>query len=88
MNDIIQTGVTITVSVLCVLFILIAICCCIFKQQRRVADVIDEDENPTYGDYLHPNPRVEVVDSNTYYSSDYEAGTGTSRTTDNNPLYE
>ena len=88
MNDLIQTGVTIAVSVLCVLFILIAIFCCIFKQRRREADVIDEDENPTYGNYFHPNPRVEVVDSNTYYSSDYEAGTGTSRTTDNNPLYE
>ena len=48
----------------------------------------DEDENPTYGDYYDPNPRMEVEDTNAYYSSDYEAGTGMSRTTDNNPYYE
>ena len=45
-----------------------------------------EDENPTYGDYFDPDPRVEVEDSNSYYSSDYETGTG--RTTDNNPHYD
>ena len=28
------------------------------------------------------------VQSNAYYSSDYEAGTGISKTTDNNPDYE
>ena len=87
----IQTGVAITVPVLLFLLILIAILLCIFKKRRatmRAAVARYEDENPTYGDYFDPNPRVEVEDTNAYYSSDYEAGTGTSRTTDNNPYYE
>ena len=55
---------------------------------KREADVTDDDENPTYGDYFDPDPRMEVEDTNDYYSSDYEAGTGRSKTTDNNPYYE
>ena len=47
-----------------------------------------DGENPTYGDYSDPDPKMEVKDSNAYYSSDYEAGTGGSRATDNNPYYE
>ena len=46
-----------------------------------------DDENPVYGDYFDPDPRMEVEDTNDYYSSDYEP-VGTSRATDNNPLYE
>ena len=90
-DNLIQTGVAITVPVLLILFLLIAILLCMFKRRRakrRAADVRFEDDNPTYGDYFDPNPRVEVEDTNAYYSSDYEAGTGTSRTTDNNPYYE
>ena len=52
------------------------------------AKVIKTDENATYGDYSDPDYRMEVEDNNDYYSSDYEAGTGTSRTTDNNSCYE
>ena len=48
----------------------------------------DDDENPTYGDYSDPDPRMEMEDSNNYYSSDYEAGKGRSRATDNNPYNE
>ena len=33
------------------------------------------DENETYGDYYDPDQRMEVEDTNAYYSSDYEAGT-------------
>ena len=87
----IQTGAVITVSVLGFLLLLILILLCIFKQRkarRRAADVIDEDENPTYGDYFDPDPIAEVEDNNAYYSSDYEAGTGTTRITDDNPYYE
>jgi len=90
--------VTVTVSVLALLLLLTIILLCIFKQQRarrRAAEVRADDVNPTYGDYYDPddyydpNPRVEVEDSNAYYcSSDYEAETGTSRTTDKNPYYE
>ena len=47
--------------------------------------VTHDDLNPTYGDYVDPDPTVEVEDTNDYYSSDYEAGT--SRMTDNNPYY-
>ena len=86
-----QTGIITTASFLGVLLLLILILLCIFKQRRarrRVADVRGEDENPTYGDYFDPDPMVEVEDSNAYYSSEYEAGTGTSRITDNNPNYE
>ena len=46
------------------------------------------DENPVYGVYFDPNLRMEMVDRNVNYSSDYEAGTGRSRTMDNNPYYE
>ena len=87
----IQTAVAITVPVVSVLLLLIAILLCIFKKQRsrrRAADVRDEDENPVYGMYHNPDPRAEVEDTNAYYSSHYEAGTGTSRTMDNNPYYE
>ena len=86
-----QTGIIITASFLGVLLLLILTFLCIFKQRRkrrRVADVRGEDENPTYGDYFDPDPIVEVEDCNVYYSSDYEAATGTSRTMDNNPYYE
>ena len=81
----------VAVSVLgCLLLFLTLLC--IFKLRgrplRRTADVTDDDENPTYGDYFDPDPRMEVEDSNDYYSSDYEAGTGKSRATDNNPYYE
>ena len=87
----IQTGVTITVSALGLLLFLIVILLCILKRRRtrrRAADVRDEDENPTYGDYFDPDPIVEVEDCNAYYSSDYEASTGTTRITDDNPYYE
>ena len=47
-----------------------------------------DDENPVYGVYFESDPRMEVEDNNDYYSSDYEAGTGKSRATDNNPYYE
>ena len=87
-DDAIQTGVAITVSVL--LLLLVAVLLCIFKQRRvkmrRAANVTKTDENSTYGDYFDPDQKMEVEDTNAYYSSDYEAGT--SRTTDNNPYYE
>ena len=74
------------------LLIVILFCICIFKQRstRRMgaAKVIKTDENATYGDYSDPDYRMEVEDNNDYYSSDYEAWTGTSRTTDNNSYYE
>ena len=76
-----------TVSFLGLLLLLF----CIFKQKkasRTTAEEPDVDENHTYGDYFDPDPIMEVEDNNDYYSSDYEAGTGTSRATDNNPYYE
>ena len=84
----IQTAVAITVLAL-VLLLLIAILLCIFKQRKarkRAAKATKYDENATYGNYSDPYAKMEVEDSNAYYSSDYEAGT--SRTTDNNPYYE
>ena len=86
-----QTGAIVTVSVLGLLLLLIAVLLWIFKQRKarsRAAEVTNDDENPTYGDYFDPDPRAEVEDTNDYYSSDYEAGTGLSRATDNNPYYE
>ena len=91
-NNPFQTEVVVTVSALgCLLFLFITLLC-IFKQRRRTISrgthARQEDINPTYGDYFDPDPRMEVEDTNDYYSSDYEAGTGTSKTTDNNPDYE
>ena len=83
------TMVIIAASALVSLLLLIVIVLCIFKTQkarRRAANVVKTDENPTYGDYSDPDPRMEVEDNNAYYSSDYEAGS--IRTTDNNPNYE
>ena len=36
---------------------------------------------------LYSEPKAEAVDTNDYYSSDYEEGNGTNRTTDNNQYY-
>ena len=89
----IQTEVVVTVSVVgCLLLLLFVTLLCIFKQRRRTigrgTHERQEDVNPTYGDYIDPDPRMEVEDTNNYYSSDYRAGTGTSKVTDNNPDYE
>ena len=65
---------------------------CIFKrrqtQQRVHRDVQHTDLNPEYGNYEDPDPIVEVVDTNDYYFSDYEVGSGRSVIRDNNPYYE
>ena len=64
---------------------------CIFKQrqtQRVHRDVQHTDLNPEYGNYEDPDPIVEVVDTNDYYFSDYEVGSGRSAIRDNNPYYE
>ena len=92
-DDPIQPEVAIAVPVLVLVFLLIVvILLCIFKQRRtrkRVTRVTKPEENPMYGIYSDVYARVEVEDSNTYYSSsDYEAGTGTGRIADNNPDYE
>ena len=89
------TVVAVSVSVLLPLYLLLLLLFCFFKRQKALQqdspdDVMDIDENPVYEyDYSdYSDPRAEVEDSNAYYSSDYEAGTGTSKTTDNNPDYE
>ena len=87
----ITTEVIAMVSVFgCLLLLLISVLCIWQRRKamRSTGDVTHEDENPTYGDYFDPDPRAEVEDTNDYYSSDYEAGTGLSRATDNNPYYE
>ena len=76
------------VSILSLVILLLLILVCIYKQRRikRCSlPVTHEGANPTYGNYVDPDPIVEVEDINDYYSSDYEAGT--SRMTDNNPYY-
>ena len=87
----IPSGVIIAVSVSILPLLLLVILFCIFKKReaklRAAAEVTQDDENPVYGVYFNPNPRMEVEDNNDYYSSDYEP-VGTSRATDNNPLYE
>ena len=86
----IQTEVVVAVSVVGCLLLLLNTLFCIFKQRRasrREADATKTDDNAIYGNYSDPDARMEVVDTNDYYSSDYEAGTGTSCTTDNNPYY-
>ena len=85
--------IAIIASVLLLLLLLLVAFLCIFKKRRskrRAGKVTKCDgPNPTYGKYFDPDARMEVTDSNAYYSSsDYEAGTGRSRATDNNPYYE
>ena len=79
----------IAISVSASLFLLFVLLC--FFIQRKAKSVTENsikfDENPVYGDG-DGDPRMEVENRNDYYSSDYEAGTGTSRATDNNPYYE
>ena len=78
----------IATSILSLIILLLLILVCIYKQRRTKGGsetVTRDDVNPTYGDYVDPDPTVEVEDTNDYYSSDYEAGT--SRMNDNNPYY-
>ena len=56
------------------------------SNRQNANDRPSTDLNPTYGDYFDPDPRVEFVDNNENYSSEYV--TGTSRMTDNNPYYK
>ena len=70
---------------------LVSLLMCVFIKQRKSCgqnanDRPSTDLNPTYGDYIDPDPRVEVVDNNENYSAEYAIGT--SRITDNNPYYE
>ena len=78
--------------VLLLLLLLVITFHCVFKKRRtrrKAAKVTKSDgENPNYGDYSDSDLKMEVKDSNAYYSSDYEAGMGGSRATDNNPYYE
>ena len=62
---------------------------CIFKQRQtqRGHSVYRTDENPVYGDYNDYYHTVEVRDTNDYYFSDYEVGSGRSTIRDNNPDY-
>ena len=86
-----EITVVVTVSVLGLLLLVILIPFFIFKKRkgnRRASEATHGDINPIYGYYFDPDPRTEVEDSNDNYSSDYEAGTGRSRATDNNPYYE
>ena len=89
-NSGIPSGVMIAVSV-SVSILLLLLLVCIFKQReaklRVAAEVRRDDENPVYGVYFDPDPRMEVEDTNDHYSSDYEP-VGTSWTTDNNSFYE
>ena len=82
----------IAISVSASLFLLFVLLCFFIQRKAKRGGSVTEnsikfDENPVYGDG-DGDPRMEVEDRNDRYSSDYEAGTGTSRATDNNPYYE
>ena len=66
------------------LLILIITVYCNWKQREQRRNAAN---HTACGDNIDPDARVEVEDSNAYYSTDYEAGPGTSRT-DYNPYYE
>ena len=71
------------------LILLFAFCISKCRQRRPVhRNVPHTDLNPEYGNYEDPDPIVEVVDTNDYYFSDYEVGSGRSAIRDNNPYYE
>ena len=84
-------AVVIAISVSASLFLLFVLLCFFIQRKAKRGSVTENsikfDENPVYGDG-DGDPRMEVENRNDYYSSDYEAGTGTSRATDNNPYYE
>ena len=83
-------GIAIIAFVLLLLLVIAFLCVYKKRRTRRKAGKVTKSDgaNPSYGDYPDPDQRMEVEDSNAYYSSDYEAGTGRSRATDNNPYYE
>ena len=84
-------AVSVSTSLLFLLLLFILLLCFFIQRRakrRREEEATIDDENPVYGDYFDLAPRMEVEDSNDYYSSDYEAGTGTSKTTDTNSYYE
>ena len=86
-----QTAVVATVVAVLLFTVFLIILFCILKKsktKKRKQNTTHTDVNPVYGDYYYPEPKAEAVDTNDYYSSDYEEGTGTSRTTDNNEYYE
>ena len=80
--------IVVTVSTLLLVLFLVSLL--LFFKQRKARQSTERasgvDLNPTYGDYVDPDPRVEVVDNNENYSAEYVIGT--SRITDNNPYYE
>ena len=45
------------------------------KARQSTERASGADLNPTYGDYVDPDPRVEVVDINENYSAEYVIGT-------------
>ena len=68
--------VAVSVSGILLLLLLTIILLCIFKQRkdkkrRAAAEVTRDDDNPVYGDYSDPDPRMEVEDTNAYYSSGF-----------------
>ena len=78
-------------SLLSLFLVSLLVCVVIQIKQRKsnrqnANDRPSTDLNPTYGDYIDPDPRVEFVDNNENYSTDYV--TRTSRMTDNNPYYK
>ena len=56
-----------------------------YLKQKICCPIMKEDINDTYGDYSDPDPVVEMVDSNPYYTGVYEADTTMTR--DNNSQY-
>ena len=86
----VQLEIIVGLSSLLSLF-LVPLLVCVFIKQRKSSrqnanDRPSTDLNPTYGDYIDPDPRVEFVDNNENYSSEYVSRT--SRMTDNNPHYK
>ena len=95
MTEQLHTGLAISGGVMLGVFLLtsigVAFCLCKRRKARKVAENvtdidIDIDVNPTYGDYYHPDPVVEVEDVNDYYTGVYQDGSTMTR--DNNSQYE
>ena len=87
-DDQFPTEIVITLSLLALILLLLILLFALkhLRTKTRSVEQTRVEINQVYGDYVDPDPTVEVEDTNAYYSSDYEAGK--SRMTDNNLYYQ
>ena len=82
----------VTIAIVCgvvvgvIVIILLVVLFLRFKAKRRADNTLDNDENPTYGNYSETYAVTEMADHNEDYGGVYEEGV--TKTKDNNSQYE